>query len=342
MDRDLVVVPQSDKPQSRRVVVSVTNNAARERSGNVLLNIGTSPVWKVEAPQGSAFTLKTRGAKASIPFDITIPARTAEVSLPIRASAEVGQERYSLTMNVVAYPHIQTHRYYTPADATVRTIDLKTTPAKIGYVMGSGDEVADAIAQMGMPVTMLGEQDLASGDLSKFDTIVVGIRASETRQDLVANNARLLDYVRGGGNVVVQYQRFAWTGLAPFPVDIQDKQGTAAGSIARVVDENAPVKILEPGHRIFNIPNKITDADFVGWVQERNAYNLVTFDPRYTPLLESHDAGEQENKGGLVITKVGKGNWIYCSYSFFRQLPAGVGGAYRLFANLLSIPRTVR
>jgi len=205
--------------------------------------------------------------------------------------------------------------------------------------MGSGDDVPDAIRQMGMNVTMLGEKDLASGDLSKFDTIVVGIRASETRPDLVSNNARLLDYARNGGNVVVLYQRFNWTGIAPFPVTTQDSQRTAAGSIARVVDENAHVKILEPQHPVFNFPNKITEEDFKDWVQERNAYNLVTFDPKYTPLLESHDVGEQENKGGLVLAHVGKGTWTYCSYSFFRQLPAGVPGAYRLFANLISLPK---
>ena len=135
----------------------------------------------------------------------------------------------------------------------------------------------------------------------------------------------------------MQYQRgnFAQSGLMPYPVTTEDKQGTTAGNVSRVVDENAPVKILEPAHPIFNFPNKITDEDFKGWLQERNAYNLVIFDPKYTPLLESHDASEQENKGGLVVAKVGKGNWIYCSYSFFRQLPAGVPGAYRLFANLL-------
>jgi hypothetical protein len=193
---------------------------------------------------------------------------------------------------------------------------------------------------MGMQVTLLSEDDLASGELQKYDTIVVGIRASETRPDLVSNNARVLEYARGGGTVIFQYQRGNWTGLAPYSVNVQDKQGTAAGSIARVVDENAPVTILDPAHPVFNFPNKITSKDFEGWVQERNAYNLVTFDPQYTPLLESHDADEQANNGGLVIAKVGKGNWVYCSYSFFRQLPAGVPGAYRLFANLLSLPKT--
>ncbi|HEV7698613.1 MAG TPA: hypothetical protein VGO43_00140, partial [Pyrinomonadaceae bacterium] len=340
VDRDLLVVPVSDKPQTRRLVVSVTNNTSKERGGHVSLNIAVSPEWKVDVPQGSLFSLKTRGAKASIPFDITIPPRISAGTVAIRASAEVGMDPpASLTMNVVPYPHIQTHRYYTPADTTIRVLDLKTVPLNVGYVMGSGDEVPEAIRQMGMKVTMLEEQDLASGDLSKFDTIVVGIRASETRPDLVANNVRLLDYAKGGGNVIVLYQRFNWTGLAPYPVNIQDKQGTTAGSIARVVDENAKVTILDPQNTIFNSPNKITDSDFAGWVQERNAYNLVTFDPQYTPLLESHDAGEQENKGGLVVAKVGRGTWVYCSYSFFRQLPAGVPGAYRLFDNLLSLQK---
>ena len=217
-------------------------------------------------------------------------------------------------MNTVAYPHIQTHRYYTPADATLKIVDLKTSPVNVGYIMGSGDDVPEAIRQMGMTVTMLDEQTIASGDLSKFDTIVVGIRAAETRPDFVANNARLLDYVKNGGNMIVQYQRGNWTGLAPFPVNTQDRQGTTAGAINRVVDENATVTILDAADPVFNTPNKITGKDFEGWGQERNAYNLVTFDPQYKPLLESHDAGEQENQGGLVRVQLGKGTWTYCSY----------------------------
>ena len=336
VDRDLLVVPISDKPQTRRLVVSVTNNTNLPQAGNITLRLGASKDVKVDAPDGMKFDLKTRGARASIPVDITIPRNTVPVDIDIHAGAVVGDAQYNLTMNTVTYPHIQTHRYYTPADSTLKVVDLTTVPVNVGYIMGSGDEVPEAIRQMGMNVTMLGEKELASGDLSKFDTIVVGVRAFETRPDFVGNNARLLDYVNNGGNVIVQYQRGNWTGIAPYPVNTQDKQGTTAGSINRVVDENAKVTILDPQDAAFNTPNKITDADFTGWVQERNAYNLVTFDPQYKPLLESHDAGEQDNKGGLVVAKVGKGTWMYCSYSFFRQLPAGVPGAYRLFANLLS------
>jgi hypothetical protein len=232
-------------------------------------------------------------------------------------------------MHTIAYPHIQTHRFYTTAEVKVVVLDLKISPVKVGYVSGSGDEMPEAIRQMGYDLTMLDEKDLAGGDLSRFGTIVVGIRASETRPDFVAHNQRLMDYVKNGGVLLVQYQRpeYAQKKVMPFP--------TQMGS--RVVDENARVTILDPANPVFNFPNKITDADFDGWVQERDLYNFDNFDAAYKPLLESHDAGEPENKGGLVIAELGRGKYVYCSYAFFRQLPAGVPGAYRLFANLLSL-----
>jgi len=332
----LVVVPVSSSEQTRQVDVVATKNVCKPTQTDGTLTIrGNSPGWQAE-PLSAAGSLAKCGEKTTESFKLTIPAGAKSGTYSFNAQIEGPGFSYGQTMNTVAYPHIQTHRYYTPAVTNVLVLDLKTAPVNVGYIMGSGDEVPDAIRQMGMNVTMLGEKDLASGDLSKFDTIVVGIRATETRPDFVANNSRLLDYVKNGGNMIVQYQRGNWTGIAPYPVNTQDKQGTTAGSINRVVDENAPVKILDPADPVFNTPNKITDADFAVWVQERNAYNLVTFDPQYKPLLESHDPGEQENKGGLVVAKVGKGTWTYCSYSFFRQLPAGVPGAYRLFANLLS------
>ncbi len=188
---------------------------------------------------------------------------------------------------------------------------------------------------------MLNETELSSGDLSRFDTIVVGIRASQTRTDFVANNQKLLDFVKNGGTLIVQYQRpdYIQQNLQPFPASMTDTQKTTAGTTARVADENAKVTILDRTNPIFNFPNRITDADFQGWVQERNLYNFTTFDAKYTPLLETHDVGELENKGGMVFAKIGKGNYIYNSYSFFRQLPNGVSGAYRIFANLLSLPK---
>jgi hypothetical protein len=197
--------------------------------------------------------------------------------------------------------------------------------------MGSGDAVPDAIRQMGIAVTELSDSEIATGDLSRYDVIVVGIRASEVRQDFSAANQRLLEFARNGGTLIVQYQRpgYAQQNMTPYPAQMGP----------RTSDENAPVKILRPEHPIFNFPNKIDGEDMRGWVQERNLYNFSTFDERYTPLLETHDKGEPENSGGLVVADLGKGKYIYCSYSLFRQLPAGVPGAYRLLANMLALPK---
>ena len=340
LDKKLVVVSETNVPSKLTLTMSLTNNSPNAIEG--VRGVSINPAFSFDGVlEAGQFSLSGKDEKKTITVNIPVPKKAKVNTYYINASALAGGESLVSSMNTLSYPHIQAHRYYTQATTEVEILDLKTIPAKIGYIMGSGDEVPEAVRQMGMEVTMLEEKDLASGDLSKFDTIVVGIRASETRPDMMANKQRLLDYVSNGGNLIMQYQRgnFAQSGLAPYPIDTKDKQGTTAGDVGRVVDENAAVKILEPANPIFNFPNKITDEDFKGWVQERNAYNLVTFDPKYTPLLESHDAGEQENKGGLVIAKVGKGNWDYCSYSFFRQLPAGVPGAYRLFDNLLSLSK---
>jgi LmbE family N-acetylglucosaminyl deacetylase len=344
VDKSLLVAPLNSGIDRRKLNVTVRSNSMTPVSGKVELTASTFTVVGALAPPPVDFQLRAKGESAVVSFDLPVGRGGQAMSIPIQVSAVVGQKRFSESMNVISYPHIQTHRYYTPAEVRVLVLDLKTVPLNVGYIMGSGDEVPDAIREMGMNVTLLDEKALASGDLSKYDTIVVGIRASETRPDFVANNKRLLDYVNAGGNLIVQYQRgnFAASGLLPFPANAQDRQGTAAGSIARVVDENAPVEILQPQHPIFNFPNKITQEDFKGWVQERNAYNLVTFDQRYTPLLESHDPGEIPNQGGLVLTNLGKGTYIYTSYSWFRQLPAGVPGAYRIFANLIALPKASR
>jgi hypothetical protein len=221
-------------------------------------------------------------------------------------------------------------------------LDLKVAPVRVGYIMGSGDTVPDAIKRLGLDVTMLGEKDLSTGDPSQFDTIVVGIRASQVRPDFVANNGRIMDFVKNGGTLIVQYQQgeYIQNNLPPYPAKMESVvNGQQRISNLRVTDENAPVRILVPDHPIFNFPNKIVDSDWDNWVQERNLYDFTEFDPRYTALLESHDEGEAENKGGMVFAKVGKGNYVYSSYSWFRQLPVGTSGAYRIFANMLSLPK---
>jgi LmbE family N-acetylglucosaminyl deacetylase len=337
--QDLLVVPTSTQPQSRTLDVIATKNVCKPIQTDGELTIrGTAPGWAA-APVASGGDLAKCGDRSSSTFKINIPGGAKPGTYTFTAQIEGKGFSWGQTMNTVAYPHIQTHRFYTPAQTRVLVLDLQTAPVNVGYIMGSGDQVPGAIRQMGLNVTMI--DDLAKADLSKFDSIVVGIRASEVRPDFAANNNKLLEWVRSGGNLIVQYQRpaFAQQDLAPFPFNMADTQRTAAGSTSRVVDENAPVKILQPDSPVFNFPNKITDTDFNGWIQERNLYNWVTYDSQYTPLLESHDPGEQPNNGGMVIANLGKGTYIYTSYSWFRQLPAGVPGAYRIFANLLSLPR---
>ena len=340
LDKDLMIVPITGREQKRKVTLRVINNSANPISGTIVSGANTLTV----SPAEVRFDLKGKDDQQTIEFEVKLPAKLEAGRYNIGPRVERKYQEADYDLHVISYPHIQTHRYYTSTNLNIVALDLKTEPLNIGYIMGSGDEMPDAIREMGMNVTLLDEKELASGDLSKYDTIVVGIRASETRPDLVANKKRVFDYVNAGGNLIVQYQRgnFATSGLLPFPADTADKQRTAAGSIARVVDENAPVQILQPQHPIFNFPNQITDDDFKGWVQERNAYNLVTFDPKYVPLLESHDPGEQPNNGGTVLANIGKGTYIYTSYSWFRQLPAGVPGAYRIFANMLSLPKATK
>jgi hypothetical protein len=310
--------------------MNLTSYSVKPISGTASLSIESGEGLKV-APSLKSFTVP-RGEKMSIEFQVTIPSRSTVGSYRIAAVANTGGSFAPPTMRTIAYPHIQTHRFYRRALLDIKTIDLKTAPVKIGYIRGSGDRVADAIKELGFTVEEIDQRTLASGDLSRFDTIVVGIRAYQVRSDIVASNQRLLDFAKNGGTLIVQYQlpaTYAQQNLTPFPTQMGP----------RVVDENAQVTIAEATHPIFNFPNKITSDDFKGWVQERNLYNFVQMDPKYVGLLESHDAGEPENKGGLVVANIGKGKYVYCSYSLFRQLPAGVPGAYRLLANLVSLPK---
>jgi len=340
LDPGLIIVPVAPQDTTRRVVVRLSNNSERAESGHAGLRLPDN--WRCE-PRDAPFTLRTKGEHASIVFNITIPGNLASAAYRISPVATTADgQTFDQTEITVAYPHIQTHRLYRAAETDVQVFDFKVAPVNVGYVMGSGDEVPEAIKRMGLGVTMLDENELSTGDLSRFDTIVIGIRASQTRPDFVANNERLLDYVRRGGTLIVQYQRpdYAARGLTPFRAEMEVR--AAAGgepAISRVTDENAPVRVLQPGNPIFNFPNRITDEDWKGWVQERNLYSFTSFDSRYVPLLESHDPGEGAQTGGEMYAEIGRGHYVYTSYAWFRQLPAGVPGTYRLFANLLSLPK---
>ena len=340
LDTNLLIVPAANKAQKQRLVVSVANNAPRPTKGAAQLDL---PAGWTSNPATAAFDLQKRGEKTAIVFEVTIPANTKVSKYDLTATATVGNLFYNQTLQEIAYPHIPPHRRYSNATVTTQVLDLRVAPVRVGYIMGSGDAVPAAIQRLGLPLTMLEEKDLSTGDLSKFDTIVVGIRAAQTRPDYVANNRRLLDFVRNGGTLIVQYQQseYIQNNLAPYPAKMEAvTNGNQRISNVRVTDENAPVKILVPDHPVFNYPNKIAASDWNDWIQERNLYTLTALDPQYTPLLETQDEGEPPVAGGLVYAKIGKGHYVYNAFSFFRQLPVGNPGAYRLFANLLSLPKS--
>jgi len=330
LDSRLMVLPSGRAADPRTVVVRVSSQARTDVSGAVAL---TLPAGWTATPASAPVMLKP-GERTAASFTVTPPTPVPAGTFEIAAHVDVDGTRYARDLQTIAYPHIQTHRLYSPAAARVQAFDLTVAPVTVGYVMGSGDQVPDAIRRLGLPVTLIDAAMLAAGDLSRFDTIVVGIRASEARPDFVAAAARLRQYVEGGGTLVVQYQQtdYAAQGLAPFPGQIG----------ARVTDETAAVRILQPDHPRFTFPNVIGPADFDGWVQERHLYGFSSFDQRYTPLLESGDPNEPPNNGGELYAAIGKGRYIYTSYAWFRQLPAGVPGAYRLFANLLSLSKAPR
>jgi hypothetical protein len=212
-------------------------------------------------------------------------------------------------------------------------VDVAIAPGlKVGYVMGIGDEVPAGIAQLGASVTLLGEQDLAAGDLRQYDAIMTGTRAYAVREDLKTYNRRLLDYVQQGGNLIVLYntQEFVPNAYAPFPAQLPARA-------EEVSEEDSPVDILAPSQRAFTTPNRITRTDFDGWVEQRGSKFFTEWDAAYTPMIATHDQGQAPQRGGWLTAVYGKGHYTYFAYAFHRQLPYGVPGAYRLLANLLSL-----
>ncbi|HSF34190.1 MAG TPA: PIG-L family deacetylase [Candidatus Tectomicrobia bacterium] len=327
LEPPLLIAPLTDHPLQKQLNVTVVGNVA----GDTILRLQAPVGWNVD-PAEHRIALAA-GQEATRRFSIQIPASTAAGRFRIHAVANFRGKQFSRGYRAIAYPHIRSHLLYREALTNVEVFRVDTAPGlSVGYVMGAGDTVPGAIEQLGIGVSLLSPEDLASADLSRYDTIMVGARAYEFRPDLVANQQRLMDYVRDGGTVIVQYQTLAAEGITftPYPAKL---------SRARVVDETAPVTILDPAHPLFRWPNRITEQDFDGWVQERGLYFLEQWHERFMPLLESHDADEPPQRGGMVIARYGKGRYIYTGYAWFRQLPAGVPGAFRMFANLLSLPR---
>jgi hypothetical protein len=266
---------------------------------------------------------------------VTPPAKLAPGNFTIAAYAKRGDEKFSTSLEPL--PTMPSILWSEPAQTLVHAFDI-TVPAnlRVGYISAEGEMIPEALKRLGINVEMLDANALTFGDLSKYTAIVVGVRAYELRPELASANKRLLDYVSGGGTLVVQYNRdFIWNKFLPAPY-----HATIGNPTPRITDETAEVKFLKPDDPLLNTPNKITAADFENWVQERGLYYWSDFDAKYTPLLSMHDPGEKDLNGGLVYTHLGKGVYIYTGLAFFRELPEGVPGAYRLFVNLLSASQT--
>jgi len=319
-----VLTPGATRP----VEVEISANRP-DRTGSVALELPAG--WKA-TPAAQPFTLATTGAKSRLTFTVTAPATTTSATLG--AVATIGNATYRHARDEVNYPHIPPQVLQPLARQRAVAFDVAVTAKKIGYLPGAGDDIPTALTQLGCTVTTLTDADLTPEKLAAFDAVVTGVRAFNVRESLSPHLAGLFAWVEQGGTVITQYNRpgrdIKTDRLAPYAL-------TLGGNDARVTDEDAAITLLEPNHPAFNFPNKLTPADWTGWVQERGAYFGTTWGPEFTPLLACNDAGEKPQRGGLLVARHGQGYYVYTGLGFFRQLPAGVPGAYRLFANLISL-----
>ena len=319
---------------SREVRVTVVNGSPSAAEGVVTLEMPKG--WTATPPE-QPLKLSRPDESQTVRFDVRPAAGTPAGAYHVRAVVTSEGKTFDRGYQVIEYPHIRRQHIYDAADTTLKVIDVRTAPnLLVGYIMGVGDQVPPAIEQLGAKLELIGSEDLAWGNLSRFDTIVTGVRAYERRGDLRANNSRLLDYVKNGGTLVVQYNKFEFNDAqyGPYPATVSNN---------RVTDERAPVTVLAAGDPLLSVPNKITDAAWSGWVQERGLYFLdPDHDSRYQELLQIEDPfpfNKGAKKGALVAATYGKGRWVYVGLGLWRELPAGVDGAYQLLANLISLGR---
>jgi LmbE family N-acetylglucosaminyl deacetylase len=335
-----LVLTAGEHTVPREVVVRVHHYATAGAEVHVGMDgpsgwqISPAEQWRFEGP-----------GDRLVKFTVTPPARVTPGEYALRVWARSGNTVYDASLEPL--PTLPTRLWSEPATVRIHAFQLQVPQdLRVGYVAGDNDPIPEALKQLGVQVELLDEGALAFGDLKKYDAIAIGIRAYELRQDLIRANQRLLDYAAAGGTLLVQYQRGnVWNALkpAPYRAMINDPTPGAAPGPApranrpeRVTDEASPVRLLAPQHALLHSPHKIGEEDFRGWVQERGLYFWTDFDEKYTPLLALHDPGEPEATGALVVAAHGKGAYIYTGLAFFRQIPAGVPGAYRLLINLLS------
>ncbi len=343
MTRPLVVVPEVAVGVSDPVVMFA---GAEPKTVDVLLHsnsAGASGELRLEVPAGwreqpASLPFKIPGADQEIALSFTMSPPEGAATAELRAVARLNGREISNDVRVIGYDGIPPQTTFPPSTAKLVRTGVRTLAQRIGYVMGAGDQVPRALQQLGCSVTMLTSDDLARGDLARFDAIVAGVRAYNVRADLVANQQRLLDYVQAGGTLVVQYLTSgpgspSPQGFGPYPIQV---------GASRVTVEEAPVTILNPSSPLVSTPNRIGEDDFRGWVQERGLNFASQWDQRYEPLFESHDPNEPAQQGITLYARYGKGAYVFTSFSMFRQLPAGVPGAFRIFANFLSAGKSAQ
>ena len=318
---------RANVPLDRVVTVHLRSASTAGRTATVRL---TLPAGLMADSATRTVTLPGYDARAAVDFHIRGMLRPGRTVL--RASAESNGETFTTGYQLVDYEHIRPQRLYHPAETAIEAVDVALPArANVAYVPGVGDNVAPTLADLGLSVTVLDSTALGTGDLSKYTHLVIGPRAYDANPALAANNVRLMDWVRRGGTMVVQYGQYEMTraGVMPYPI-------TLARPAQRVTIEQAPVTALDPTASVLSAPNRIGAADWQGWVQERSTYMPETADPRYRTVIAINDPGEAPNANGVLVAPVGRGTYVYVTLALFRQLPAGVPGAARLMANLLA------
>ena len=325
--QDKVLLFPNTKPKYVGVNIKAGKN---DLKGNLKLDLPKN--WKI-SPESIPFQLNKKGMEQTVYFEVTPPAQISEVvGKSIATVDEVDYDKEQININ---YDHITKQQILKTAEVKCIRFDLKTNEEKIAYIMGAGDEVPKSLIQMGYKVTQLNPEEITPEKLDSFDVVMTGVRAYNTVQVLANKQDILFDFVKGGKTMIVQYNTtddLVTTNIAPYPLKI---------SRDRVTEENAEVRFLAPNHPALNYPNTITQNDFKGWKQEQGLYYPKEFDKAFTPIISSNDKGESAKEGALLIAPYGKGNYIYTGLSFFRELPEGVPGAYKLLSNMISIKPSV-
>ncbi len=312
---------------TREVAVEVTHLAGEVQAGEVSLVL---PKGWTATPTEQSVSLANGTPSQTLRFQVTPVAAAGEFSLSAKLTTAAGQT-FDQQVKLVRYPHIPLQVMVSGADAKAVRLDLKRAGKKVGYVMGAGDAVPEALRAVGYQVDLLDRADITAAKLAGYDAVVLGIRAYNTLDWLPGVNDQLLDYVKAGGTMVVQYNTNRGVDMnkfAPFPLSL---------SRDRVTVEQADMKFVDAKSNVLTLPNELSAADFEGWVQERGLYFPNQWDAAYKPIFEVADPGEEASKGSLLVAEYGKGHYVYTGLSFFRELPAGVPGAYRLFVNLLEL-----